>query len=320
MPTNLEATEKPKPKTKSRSKTKFLGGLALEQGETINLVYVVSLDNIKQQGEYFKEFIALVNHHNQSRIHIPKITFVLTDYLQRHYCASDKEALEKGQKWQSTHERHFKEMKDVTVEIKGWQKAACDHEKFKDYLALANADYAANEEFTTIVNNLARLHQDKKNFFAAKDYLLEECAGAACVGNNITYPSKTLNDAITHFFKLHDIQIKYIGYEPKLQSASENPGSQSSPYSRIFRQPARQQAAASAEAPNSPRAAEDATFNGVQDLEDFLQALLKMLKQGELPKDQELKLMRHILLELHKGISSDECLQKTTLPSMDPQS
>jgi hypothetical protein len=191
-------------------KAKFSKGLDLKQPKA--LILAVSIDNKKQTLEDFEAFVELANRHKKR---ISGIRVVLSCYLQRHYVGSE-EARKFFDNWKEENGSFLKKftISIEEVEAKSWETIIKDP-RYDEAFKKVQEEYTTNEDFKNIVARLARKFAWKKSFEAARNYLLDECAGLLVLSYDgvIAYPHFKLGDAADYFLNKYNPHHHYAGYE-----------------------------------------------------------------------------------------------------------
>lgn len=192
----------------------------------INLLMVVSIDQIHQSGSDFQKFCNLVNE-NKDRIN--NLVIVETGHLKRHYIrikqatSLENAAIigqEAGKAWVSENKLALNTL-EIPYQIVSWQSLVEDSE-FKEKLLLTVKNYQEDSIFKKIVDEVGGNYA--KKFYlqlkelgitssfdecieAAKDYLIEESTIAhklVKMGDFQAYPGRS-NPAVSYVYK------KYFG-------------------------------------------------------------------------------------------------------------
>lgn len=184
----------------------------LKTDEMEELILAVSMSNAKQTGDYLREFIDLINRHNEQGLKIKNITVLLSCFLQRHYIGYEA-AKKSGEKWRVENEPYLKCLEQGGhYKITHWNEWVNNSDYVNAHAHVASL-YESNDEFKTIIGNLVKRHAPKSDEASAKKYLFEECAVFLLLKNaHISYPSNELNAAVgfvTNYFKT---DIHYHGY------------------------------------------------------------------------------------------------------------
>lgn len=189
-------------------KTHFCGELPKEKFVLIN---VISIDSIKQSGNFLKEFINLVNKNTDK---ISKIIFLDTTYLNRHY---DKKYEEQTvTDWRKSHEAIIRNYVSIEWEIMDW-RTVISTDKYGEIYSKLSSYYSKNQnsdcfyrEYHEKVIGVANSKKNKGELDARIKYILEEDAGFLSLEGMVTYPDK-LNAALGYSYeKFNFYGVKYI--------------------------------------------------------------------------------------------------------------
>ncbi|WP_218814127.1 hypothetical protein [Rickettsiella endosymbiont of Dermanyssus gallinae] len=175
------------------------------------LIYGVSKGNDRQSGNNFQ---ALVDWIIENKSKVSEFKVVLSDWLHRFY-VGEQEALLWGKKWVEDNAEALNKLNraNIAYQLINW-KTVTETEAYKKTKLDVNDLYHKDTGFVAIVEGLANSHKHKAGFTAAVDYLLEESAAIASLGQGVlTYPSHELNGAIHYTLdKLNSGPMIYIGH------------------------------------------------------------------------------------------------------------
>lgn len=174
------------------------------------LIYGVSKGNDRQSGNNFKAFVDWIIE-NKSKVSEFKV--VLSDWLHRFY-VGEQEALLWGEKWVEDNAEALNKLNEANIayQLINWKKVT-ETEAYKKAKLDVNDLYHKDTGFVAIVEGLANSHKHKAGFTAAVDYLLEESAAIASLGQGVlTYPSHELNGAMHYTLSKLNCGPTYIGH------------------------------------------------------------------------------------------------------------
>lgn len=176
------------------------------------LILAISMSNTKQTGDYLKEFIDLINRHNEIDLKIKKVKVLLSCFLQRHYIGTEA-AKKGGEIWKQENEAALMCLKNGAVyEISYWDEWV-HHPNYEATHAEVISLYETNDAFKTIIGNLVKRHAPKADEVSAKNYLFEECTVFLLLKDaHVSYPSNELNAAVDFVTRYFGTNIHYHGY------------------------------------------------------------------------------------------------------------
>jgi hypothetical protein len=176
------------------------------------LILAISMSNKKQTGDYLKEFVDLINRHNETDLKIKKVKVLLSCFLQRHYIGTEA-ARQGGEIWKQENEAALMCLKNgAAYEISDWDEWV-HHPHYEATLKEVIALYETNDAFRTIIGNLVKRHAPKADEVSAKNYLFEECTVFLLLKDaHVCYPSNELNAAVDFVTRYFETNIHYHGY------------------------------------------------------------------------------------------------------------
>lgn len=176
------------------------------------LILAISMSNTKQTGDYLKEFIDLINRHNETDLKIKKVKVLLSCFLQRHYIGVEA-AKQGGESWKQANEAALICLKNgAAYEISKWDEWI-HHPRYEATLKKVITLYETNDAFKTIIGNLVKRHAPKADEISAKNYLFEECTVFLLLKDaHVSYPSNELNAAVDFVTRYFQTNIHYHGY------------------------------------------------------------------------------------------------------------
>lgn len=220
--------------------------------EGLSIVNVISMEQPSQTGVKLDAFIKRINMIHQ-QYKVKKITFIVTDYLQRHYFlssdlnSSERNILsnEKGKAWMKMNGEALISLLDSTImfEILRWENLFSQND-FVNALKIVNDLYQQCNEFKLIVNKMAKLYAEKLQFRltdskktldsviffnAARNYSLEESAIwwplVKLKFDFIVYPGRK-NDVIEYTYNIFQAEGHFLpwlrySFEKKTASPTE---------------------------------------------------------------------------------------------------
>ncbi|WP_010599006.1 hypothetical protein [Rickettsiella massiliensis] len=174
------------------------------------LIYGVSKDNDRQTGNNFQ---ALVDWVIENKRKISEFKIVLSDWLHRFY-VGEEESLLWGKKWEEDNRESLSKLNKAKIayQLINW-KLVIETEAYKKTKSEIDDLYYKDKGFVAVVEGLANSHKHKAGFTAAVDYLLEESAAIASLGQGVlTYPSHELNGALHYTLSKLNCGPIYIGH------------------------------------------------------------------------------------------------------------
>ena len=217
------------------------------------LMTVISLDNAKQQGPQWGQFLQRVEQGFQAQ-EFSKFIIVTTGYLQRHYFSLGlatpldeatlaEQAKAEDAKWLAKAAAGFKEL-SAKPEIISWQRLLAQPTpeqslSFSDFLVKVHEEYATNEHFKALVEHHANhyVHRKIAHYLkkepmlqaevfsrAAIDYVLEECAAVQqlfrCGADILFYPGG-MNPPASYIWNTY-FSHQALVYKSKLPAVSSS--------------------------------------------------------------------------------------------------
>ena len=193
----------------------FYGGLR-EITQPIQLICIISIDNIKQNAGDFECFVDLIN---QTQDKITTLKLIDTSYLHRYY--DDGLSNMETSNWIRKNASIIKKIK-ISCEVISWREVILS-EAFSQYKKMICLSYYGDEQgnnidetFHEIVLQLARQHAHKRSLKAAIEYVLEECAGLLTLNGHIAYPGKfnsAINYVLDKYRNKYNINIQHHFYK-----------------------------------------------------------------------------------------------------------
>jgi hypothetical protein len=217
------------------------------------LMTVISLDNPLQKGEYWNEFLKLVDRCFTAE-ELEKLIIVTTGHLQRHYLPlklekPEEKTEEMDSQWLEQQCKNLKKF-SIPFEIIRWQtllKNPCSgkFKTFDEFLEKIKDDYNKITEFTNLVNTHVDGYVRRKILDYCKEndkldpkhfrqmginYILEESAALGplfqCGADFLTYPH-SINPPANYVWKkyFHNEPMDYVRYEIKKKEINLIPSS-----------------------------------------------------------------------------------------------